>query len=300
MKFDLVKAGTADPEGSAADVAAIVVRNRRFSREPVRSKWWLGNDPVATAWHTALSVAFPKGEAFFIDTIRAHRAGAPAKLDAEIRAFISQEANHTREHIAFNRMASEGGYNLAKIDARIDARIELINCRKPIENLAATVMLEHLTALLARQTLTNPDYMGDRAGDKGDLWRWHAIEEIAHKGVAFDTWLHATRDWSRWRRWRVKTAMGLIASTNFMLGRMRETFELLAQDGLTGLRWKWRVLAYLAWRPGVLRHTFADWLRFFLPGFHPWKEDDEDRALIALYDSEFPDAVLSRAEIAPN
>ena len=29
--------------------------------------------------------------------------------------------------------------------------------------------------------------------EAAELWRWHAAEEIEHKGVAYDTWLHATR-----------------------------------------------------------------------------------------------------------
>jgi predicted metal-dependent hydrolase len=37
------------------------------------------------------------------------------------------------------------------------------------------------------------------------MWRWHAVEEIEHKAVAYDTYRHATRDWSRWKRWRVKS-----------------------------------------------------------------------------------------------
>ena len=30
---------------------------------------------------------------------------AKVKLAAEIRAFVKQEINHTREHVAFNRLA---------------------------------------------------------------------------------------------------------------------------------------------------------------------------------------------------
>jgi predicted metal-dependent hydrolase len=293
MKFDLEKA---QPLG-AADGLAIVVRDRRFSREAVARRWWLGGDPIATAWHNTLSVVFPKGEALFIESVKAHREGAPAKLEAEIRAFIRQEVNHTREHVAFNRMAVDGGYDVSRVERRLDERLAVIRQRDPILNLAATMMLEHLTALLARETLTNPAYMGNAAGELGELWRWHAIEEIEHKAVAYDTWLHATRGWSRFKRWRAKTLVGLIASKNFLIGRYNDTLDMLEQDGLTGLKWKWRLIAYLAWRPGVVRRTFGAWLSFFAPGFHPWKDGDTDRALIGLYDSEFPDAVL-HADIA--
>lgn len=293
MKFDLAKA-TPLGEEALAEIA-LTVRDRRFPRQGKAQRWWLGGDPVATAWHNTLSVVFPKGEALFIESVKAHRDGAPPKLEAEIRAFIKQEINHTREHVAFNRMALDGGYDVSGIEQRLDARLAVIRTRPPIFNLAATMVLEHLTAMLARETLTNPAYMGDAAGDLGEIWRWHAIEEIEHKAVAYDTWLNATREWSRFKRWRVKTLIGFIASKNFLIGRYRDTLDLLEQDGLTGFKWKWRVMAYLAWRPGVMRRTCLEWLSFFLPGFHPWKHDDADRELIGRYDSEFPDAVLPRS-----
>ena len=112
-----------------------------------------------------------------------------------------------------------------------------------------------------------------------DLWRWHAIEEIEHKGVAYDTWLHATRAWPRGKRWKVKAKVMLFVTRNFIVDRTRGTLELLRQDGIEGPR-AWARMFWFAWvRPGMLRRILGAWLGFFLPGFHPWKHDD--RALIA-------------------
>ncbi|MFN4136012.1 MAG: hypothetical protein ACK4G2_10205, partial [Novosphingobium sp.] len=38
---------------------AITIRDRRFGRNEPAGRWWLNNDPVATAWHNALSATFP-------------------------------------------------------------------------------------------------------------------------------------------------------------------------------------------------------------------------------------------------
>ena len=290
MKFDLEGAVPLGKDTPTPADLAIVVRDMRFCREEKPARWWLNGDPVATAWHNALSIAFPRGEAMFIEAVKAHREGAPPKLEAEIRAFVRQEANHTREHIAFNRAAVEAGYDLAPIEADIDAKLELTKLRPPIANLAATMALEHLTALMARETLANPRNMRGATGEPAELWYWHAVEELEHKAVAYDTWLHATRDWSRWRRWSVKRRMGLIAFRNFLIGRIGETLALMRQDGLTGWKWKLRLALYLWGRPGVLRRTIPGCIAYFLPGFHPWNHDD--RALIGKFDSEFPDAVL--------
>ena len=43
-------------------------------------------------------------------------------------------------------------------------------------------------------------------------------------------------------------------------------------------------------RPGFLRRIALPWLAFFMPGFHPWNEDD--RHLISKYEGDFADALL--------
>jgi len=268
----------------------ITVRDRRFGRDAKPERWWLNGDPVGTAWHNALSATFPRGEAFFIEAVKANRAGAPARLEGEIRAFVKQEINHTREHLAFNRVAKDAGYDLDRIDRRVEERLKQISDRAPILNLAATMALEHFTAMLANELLANPKHLAG-GGEVSEMWRWHSVEEIEHKGVAYDTWLHATRDWTRWKRWKVKSLMMLVVTKTFIGHRIGDTLNLLAQDGLTGAKWKARVLWYLFGKPGMIRRIFPAWASFFLPGFHPWNHDD--RALIGKHDSEFADAVLA-------
>ena len=269
----------------------IKVRDQRFGRERKPGRWWLAGDPVATAWHNALSATFPRGETMFIEAVKAFREGAPPKLEAEIRAFVKQEINHTREHVVFNKAAVAAGYDLDKIDARIEQIMGEIKKRPQIINLAATIALEHYTAMMAHEFLANPKHFAGAEPDTAAMWRWHAMEEIEHKGVAFDTYLHATRDWTRWRRWRLKSVMMLVITVNFIKNRWIDTLALLAQDGLTG----WKIKAKLAWylfgTPGVLRKIVPAWFAYFMPGFHPWNHDD--RALIGKTESEFADAVLA-------
>ena len=262
----------------------ITVRDLRFGRGTAPARWWLNGDPIATAWHNALSATFPRGEAFFIEAVKAHRDGVSEQLAADIRAFITQEVNHTREHIAFNRLASEAGYDLSGIDRRLADLLALTRGRPVILNLATTMALEHFTAMLAHDLLARPQHYAGADPATLALWRWHAIEEVEHKGVAYDTWAHATRHWSRWKRWRLKSLMMLVITRLFLTNRIVDTLDLLAQDGLTGTRVKLRVLWWLFGRPGLLRRISPAWVRFFLPGFHPWREDD--RALIATAEAE--------------
>jgi predicted metal-dependent hydrolase len=261
----------------------ITPRDRRFVDKVQPGRWWNGGDPVATALYNALSATFPKGEAFFVESVRAHRDEAPPKLAEEIKAFTTQEVIHSREHAAFNRAAYDAGYDLSVLEDRVEWRLDLVRSKPPIASLAATMALEHFTAILAHELLADPVHLKDSEAEAAALWRWHATEEIEHKGVAYDTWLHATRNWPRGKRWKVKAKVMLLVTRNFIVDRTRGTLELLRQDGITGVR-AWLPLIWFMWvRPGMMRKIFSAWAKFFLPGFHPWNEDD--RHLIRDYEA---------------
>ncbi len=271
------------------DDLTITVRDERFNRGTNPRRWWAG-EPFGTAWHNALSATFPRGEAFFIEAVKAHREGADAKLDAEIRAFVRQEINHTREHIAFNRLAEDAGYDIKAIDTRVAEMLALTKDRPAIANLAVTMALEHYTAMMAAEFLENPAHFTDADAEVRDMWRWHAAEEIEHKGVAFDTWNHATRDWTPGKRWRVRSLVMVSVTARFFKNRWTDSLELLAQDGITGWKAKWGLFKYLTVSPGIVRRIFPAWLAYFKPGFHPW--DHDDRELINLYEGDFADALM--------
>jgi predicted metal-dependent hydrolase len=261
----------------------ITPRDRKFGRESKTPRLWHGGRVEATAIYNALSTTFPVGEAFFVESVRKFRDGAPPKLAEEIKAFTTQEAIHSREHDAFNKRAIEAGYDLSKLEERVEYRLSVTRSKPPIVSLGATMALEHFTAILAHQLLANPRHLAGADEQTAEMWRWHACEEIEHKGVAYDTWLHATRDWPRWKRWKVKAKVMLYITRNFVVDRTQGSLELMRQDGVTGLR-AWSLLLWYLWvRPGMFRKIAGAWMRFFLPGFHPWNEDD--RHLLAAYDS---------------
>jgi len=275
----------------------ITPRDRRFGRDRTVARHWLNGDPIATAFFNALSITFPRGEAYFIDSVRTFRDGVPDRLAGEIAAFIKQEVVHSREHLAFNRQVTDHGYDVSRLDADVTMVLDLAKQRPPIASLAATMALEHFTAILAHELLSDPRHLDGADPEIAALWRWHAIEEIEHKGVAHDTWVHATRDWSRFKRWWVKSAMMLVVTKHFLHHRARGMMDLLRQDGITGHRAWGGLLRYALVRPGILRRVARPWFGYFLPGFHPWAVDD--RALIALAESPYADALQQGALPSP-
>jgi predicted metal-dependent hydrolase len=262
----------------------ITPRRARFGRGDRTARWWLGGNPYGTALFNALSATFPKGEAFFIDTLRRFLADAPPKLAEDIRGFSIQEAIHGREHVHFNRRAADAGYDMSALFARVEHRLAIAATRPPVVNVAVTMSLEHFTAIFSYELLADPQHLADADPESRRMWRWHAIEEVEHKGVAYDTWLHATRGWPRWRRWLLKARVMLLVTRNFIVDRTAAVMALLRQDGITGPRAWFGFFWYCLVRPGIMRKVFAAWASFFMPGFHPWNRDD--RPMIARADAE--------------
>lgn len=266
------------------------VRDLRFRNGAPPEK---SGDAVARAWFISLSCSFPRGEAMFIEGVKQNREGAPPALAAQIRDFVKQEVNHSREHLAFNRRAVEAGYDLTEIDAHVAQTVGETLAQPPVVILCVTVALEHFTAIFAREFLTRPEAYVDGVIGGPDLWLWHSVEEIEHKGVAYDTWLHATRHWSNGKRWRVRALVMLSVTMRFLGHRSRDARRIQAQDGLTG----WRAWAgqahYLFVKPGILRRIFPAWLDYFRPGFHPW--DQDDRALLAQWEGRFGEQLPAEA-----
>jgi uncharacterized protein len=281
----MASASVTSPSITPADLS-ITPRDRRFGRDEATPRWWHGGRPEASAFYNALSATFPVGEAFFVESVRKFRDGAEPRLAEEIKAFTTQEVIHSREHLAFNRRAADSGYDLTRLEERVEMRLAITRTKPPIVSLAATMGLEHFTAILAHEILSDPRHFAGADPATAALWKWHASEEIEHKGVAYDTWLHATKNWPAGKRWKVKAKVMLFITRNFLVDRTAGALELLRQDGITGLR-AWSKLLWYMWiQPGMMRKIAVAWGKFFLPNFHPWNEDD--RALIADYDAVAP------------
>ncbi len=259
----------------------ILPRDRRFARGQALPRWWYAGNPWRTAVYNALSATFPKGEALFIQSVRQFRHCADARLAREIDSFTAQEAAHGREHLSFNRRAMDAGYDIAPLETILEQRLARTREHPPIVALADTIALEHFTAIASHQNLARRNAFAGVDHDIAALWLWHSVEEIEHKGVAFDTWLAATSHWGRWQRWLVRSRVMLHVSRVFVRDRTFGAIELLRQDGITGIR-AWGPLLWELWGwPGMFRRALLPWLRFFLPGFHPWQQDD--RWLIGRY-----------------
>ena len=94
-------------------------RDVDFGLEPAAvPRDWADGCPYATTMLAALSLLFPEGERFFVDSVKQLRQEVddPA-LRAAIAGFIGQEAMHGREHRVLNDItAAHGHAESAKVD----------------------------------------------------------------------------------------------------------------------------------------------------------------------------------------
>lgn len=259
--------------GTPADLT-ITPRDLRLDRGASNPRWWHGGDPVATAFFNALSASFPQGETFFIEAVRRFRDRTDPRLQEQIQAFIAQEAAHTREHVVFNKLIKSAGYDTTAMDAETRRRLDIARSRHPVAQLAITVALEHFTAIMANCLLTDKNPLPGAPPEVLRLWQWHAIEELEHKAVAYDTFLAVTRQLSPLRRWLLRCQVMLLISAQFWHSNFERMADFFRQDGINTPRTWWRVFTYLCFEPGMMRTMFLPYLSFFRPGFHPWDHDD--------------------------
>lgn len=259
-------------------------RNIAFVRE-APARHWYGGDPVATAVFNALSLSFPDGERFFIDAVKSFRHLADGELEAQVRDFITQEALHTREHAAFNTLIDRSHYPVAEIEQHIKSRVDRARKLGSLPMLVITMALEHFTAILAEDALTNKDAFKGCDPKIRELWQWHALEETEHKAVAFDVFQKLSRKWTRFRRYSARARAMAIATTMFLWNQSTYALMLMKADGIKGWSARWKLYNYLYGYPGIFRRVALAYFDWYRPGFHPWAHDT--RALVEEWRPKF-------------
>lgn len=256
----------------------IHIRDRAFGQEASAPRWWLGGDPIATAMYNAGSATIPLGERWFIESVRRYRDRAPDWLRPQIAAFVAQEAVHSREHVAFNQQLTAQGYDISRMEARLKRRLALARKLPGAVQLAGTAALEHFTAIFAHVLLSDPRHLEGADPAVARFWRWHALEEIEHKSVAYDTYLAAMEKIGPVARWLLRSGVMLTATVLFADELGRNVAEIFRRDGINTFRSWRRGMAFLLVKPGMMRCVLAHYLAYYRPGFHPWKLDDRELA----------------------
>jgi predicted metal-dependent hydrolase len=234
---------------------------------------WADDNALLTAVMAGLSAAFPPGERYFIESVRhfGDRVTDP-ELKERIRGFIGQEANHTKEHIAFNEFLDGRGLPVLRMQQLVERALRALKKHdSPAQNLARTVALEHMTAFLASALLENPALLERMHPTVAAFWAWHAIEEIEHRSVAFDVYKEYVDD----ERLRVRTMA--LATVFFALATTARAVVIMKRTGdLFDLPAWARGLDVMFGRQGILRRGLPLYRAYYRRGFHPDQHDNRD------------------------
>lgn len=154
------------------------VRDYTFEHDSSSLFTWAG---ILSIPLNSLSMTFPVGEKFFIQSVRQYLDQIPASSRSDVEVFFKQEARHSREHNRFNLLMERAGVPLKKLEETALNRLKKVGST-PERALAVTVSLEMLTDLGAKLLLNNRWILP--SNETANMWRWHAVEEKEHAHVA--------------------------------------------------------------------------------------------------------------------
>ena len=248
-------------------MTTLTVRRLLVDLDTPFARRWNGSDAFRSAWFNALSMSFPVGEQFFIDSVREGVKQLPPEqreaFAAEVAGFIGQEATHRRIHGLFNaQLETQGLVNHWEARARQRMkRLDGVNIRHWV---GVTAAIEHFTAILSFHLLSHPELLDGAPPHLRTLWLWHSAEESEHRSTAFDLYRALGGDEAWRRRWM------RISTFNFLADALRQTVNNLWHDGSLFKPSTWASAArFFFGRQGLFRSNYQPWKHYFASDFHP-------------------------------
>ena len=246
-----------------------VVRTKLDFKLDEVPRFWFGGDAFRTRMFDALSLTFPDGERYFIESVRLFRDKiTEPDLKQRVADFIRQEAQHGLAHDKMNQVMKDQGMPVDQFIHFLTRlfKSELKN-RSPQYNIAMTAAAEHLTALMAETFYSKKETLKDAHPYVRALLAWHSIEEMEHRDVAFDVMKQVGEVPESTRKFTL--AFTTFMMFNFTLYRAN---VMLEHDGFTRLERFKMVAKGLPWfvgKKGIFSAMRSQYLDWFKKDFHP-------------------------------
>lgn len=253
--------------------ANIPPRRIRFKRQ-ADERYWHHGCKYHTYHFNALNLLTPIFENMVVASIRkVHKKIKDNRLKLEVNSLILQEANHSGEFVRFNKDLVYPYYGKDILSNRLKIFRGVIGLMPQSCQLAASAFGEHLATVSSEFLLEDARWLDGVPKDYADIYRWHSIEEIEHKHVAFDVYRYFHTNYF------VRTmTMGL-----FLVLFLYQYFSLInrmmKQDKTSRVIGFFK-LSKLYWiKPGFFRQFLLPFIGYLKPFFHP-----NDRANIKIAD----------------
>lgn len=279
------------PTHDEPDRVVLNARNVAFDWTEL-PRHWVPDEPFATHMVNVLHLLLPEGERWFCHVFKqALPLIRDEQIAEDVRGFIGQESMHAESHqgvldhfdthgldtrpyvrqIAwlFGKLLGDRGYGGKQGSEWV------------IERVALVAAIEHFTAVLGQWILDAEEL--DAAGADAtmlDLLRWHGAEEVEHRSVAYDLFIHLDGRYSR----RVR-AMVIVTPVFVWLWARGVRFLMNSDPELRGrpkVRWRdWLRSGRLGLTP-----SFGDLLRslppYFRSQYHPSQHGSTSQAIAYL------------------
>ena len=232
-------------------------------------RFWFGGDPLRTRLFDALSLTFPDGERYFIESVRLFRNKiTDPDLQQRVADFIRQEAQHGIAHDKMNQVMKDQGMPVDQFIKFLNRLFKFeLSHRSAQYNIAMTAAAEHLTALMAETFYSKKATLEEAHPYVRALFAWHSIEEMEHRDVAFDVMQQVGEVPEYLRRFCL--AFTTIMMLMFTLYRAN---VMLKHDGFSRLeRFKmaYQGLPWFLGKNGVFSAMRSQYLDWFKKDFHP-------------------------------
>jgi len=253
---------------------------------------WIPNEAFASHLLNVLHVLLPEGERFFV---KVFSEALPLIQDEQLRediiGFIGQEGMHANAHQGVQDYFNANGLDTTEyvqdiefVFRRLLGDRGLLGFKKEewlVERLALIAAIEHITAFLGNWILNSPGLDAAEADERMlDLLRWHGAEEVEHRNVAYDTYMHVDGRYVR----RVRTH--LVAAGAFGYLWIRGVKFLMENDPTLQDRKKARWRDLLISKTKGLTPGYAELLiwtsRYVWPNYHPSREGSTTQAVAYL------------------
>lgn len=241
-------------------------------------RWLVDDDPIFSHFLATLSSMFPRGEEFFVETVRARRgdvADDPV-LKAQVKGFIGQESMHGREHRDLNGRLEALGYAADRTESELSWLLDrMVKIRPASIPLAMTAAAEHFTGILAEAVLGDDQTREVLFShpDLQSLISWHALEELEHKNVAFDVFERSGGGY-------IARMTGFGLTVGVLGGYLVSAWVrgMAADRKQIGRRERRRFRANMARQKMLSPWALRQMVRYLRPGFHP--DDMETEHLV--------------------
>lgn len=252
---------------------AMTVRRMEFAFRPDMDLVFVKDDPEMSFMFLGAWMMLPYLEPFLIRTMRdALPHVSDPQLREDLKRFCAQEGEHFKQHAKANDLirALHPSYAaLRPLEEELDAELKAFTRDKPLKfKLAYAEGFESMTSAMSRAQFEVGLY--DRTDSPlADLAKWHVMEELEHRSVAFDIYEHVVGSWF----YRMKQSLWSQGHYMRWVKRFRDVIAAPHADLIAAFNAPEIAARRKAFNKHYLRRGLPRVLGTYMPWYNPAKVD---------------------------